>query len=40
MDAGIQSQGRGALILLQGLQQPEICHPWALDFGIHAEMTG
>ena len=26
---------------LQGhLSWPPVCHPWTLDFGIHAEMTG
>jgi len=39
-DAGIQSQGREASNLQQALPLLEVCHPWTLDSGIPAGMTG
>ena len=40
MDAGIQPQGREAPNLQQGSSWSEVCHPWTLDSGFPAGMTG
>jgi len=43
MDAGIQAMD-GNVPVARGLNQAgclfAACHPWTLDLGIHAEMTG